>query len=149
MHRTETRAYSRCVVVYLWSCFNETFCDCLPLDILHSRRIFSSIFSCFQACFSLTRANPGFGEGKIIVLFQKFRFVLLDLCLGTAPRYMGAAPQNMGTASPKMGTTLLSRPLVTLQLRGSRPGDPRFLFFVLFPVCFSFIIIPRTVYFFF
>ena len=45
---------------------------------------------------------------------------------------MGTAPQNMGTAPHKLGTTPLSRPPVTLRLRGSRPGDPRFLLFVLF-----------------
>ena len=65
MHRTETRACSRCVVVYVWSCFNEAFCDCLRSDILlYSQRIFSSIFSFFQACFSSTRANPRFVRMK-------------------------------------------------------------------------------------
>ena len=94
-----------------------------------------------------------FGEGKIIVLFQIFRIFLLDLCV---PKY--------GDHSPKIGDHSLSRPLVTLHLRGSRPSDPRFLLFVLFTLhlrgsrpsdprfllfvlfSFSFIIIPRTVY---
>ena len=50
---------------------------------------------------------------------------LQNLCVGTSP-------QNMGTAPKKMVTTPLSRPLVTLRLRSSRPGDPRFLLFVFF-----------------
>ena len=33
------------------------------------------------------------GEGKIIVLFQNFRFFSFDLCVGTAPRNMGTAPR--------------------------------------------------------
>ena len=63
---------------------------------------------------------------------QDFRFFLLDLCLGTAPQNMGTAPQSMGTAPKKLEATPLSRPLVPLHLRGSRPGDPRFLLLVLF-----------------
>ena len=77
-----------------------------------------------------------FGEGKIIVLFQIFRIFLLDLCV---PKY--------GDHSPKIGDHSLSRPLVTLHLRGSRPSDPRFLLFAFcFLFVFSFNIIPRTVY---
>ena len=36
------------------------------------------------------------GEGEIIVLFQNFRFFLLDLCVGTAPQNMGTAPRFWG-----------------------------------------------------
>ena len=36
------------------------------------------------------------GEGEIIVLFQNFRFFLLDLCAGTAPQNMGTAPRFWG-----------------------------------------------------
>ena len=69
--------------------------------------------------------------GEIIVLFQNFRFFLLDLCVGTAP-------QNLGTTPQIIGDHPLCRPLATLHLRGSRPGDPRFLLFVLFCFCFIF-----------
>ena len=49
------------------------------------------------------RRNAG-GEGEIIVLFQNFRFFLLDLCVGTAPQNLETTPQIFGDHS-------LSRPL--------------------------------------
>ena len=76
----------------------------------------------------------GFGEGKIIVLFQNFIIFLADLCVGTAP-------QNLGTTSQIIWDHSLSRPLVTLDLRDSRPGDPRFLLFVLFSFLFNLLLL--------
>ena len=50
----ETLACSRCVVVYLWSYFNETFCNC-PFG--YGRGVFfSSIFSFFRHV--LLRSQP-------------------------------------------------------------------------------------------
>ena len=80
---------------------------------------------------------------------QDFRFFLLDLCLGTAPQNMGTAPQSMGTAPKKLEATPLSRPLVTLHPWFETRRPSFFCFFVLFSVCLSFVIIPRTASFFF
>ena len=38
-----------------------------------------------------------YGEGEIIVLFQNFRFFLLDLCVGTAPQNVGTSPRFWGS----------------------------------------------------
>ena len=81
----------------------------------------------------------GFGEGKIIVLFQNFIIFLVDLCVGTAP-------QTLGTTSQIIWDHSLSRPLVTLDLRDSRPGDPRFLLFVLFSFLFNLLLLYHAQY---
>ena len=39
-----------------------------------------------------TYTNMETGEGEIIILFQNFRFFLLDLCEGTAPQNLGTTP---------------------------------------------------------
>ena len=72
---------------------------------------------------------------KYYLTIKKFQEIALNLCSRTVPQNMRTALQNMGT------TPILAS--VNLNLRGSRPGDPRSLLFVY--LCFSFIT-PRTVY---
>ena len=80
----QTRACSRCVVVYLWSCFNEAFCKIVPSDIVVAYFfIYLYVFSFFQACFSSTRVNPGW----ICIKQTKTRARLIRTCDTCAHTY--------------------------------------------------------------
>ena len=85
------------------------------------------------------------GEGNIIVLFQTFKKIISSiLCRNCSPNY-GDRFSKYGDRFQKLGTTSLSRALVTLHLRGSRPRDPRFCFcFVFYWVFVSFLFFERS-----